>query len=316
MSKKALKATIAAGAVYAGIGFLSFYEVTGRGAHIPGLAMKSFDKRHSIPSEKPKKANTGLDWYHEHVNEFEEYEIKGTTGENLRGYLIPTDEPSNKIVLCSHGYRSNKGEFRFICKYLHDKGFNVFLIEHRSSGKSDGRFISFGAYESKDLLLWTDFLIKKFGADCQIALYGISMGSASVMLASNQKDLPENVKFIIADCGFTSVNEEFEFNLKSMYIPEKPILFIANQFSKLVGKWDFNAVSPLKAVRGAKVPILFIHGEDDDFVPTEMACRLYNACCSEKDLLTIPGAGHACCYQTNPEAYEEKVNAFADKYFK
>lgn len=313
MNKKLLGSVLAAGAIYAGIGFLAFYEVTGRKANLSKIAINSFNKKHPMPGSEPKKVDERAEWFSNF--EFEEYIITGTKGTPLRGYYIPAEQPSDKLILCSHGYRSSKGEFRNIAKFLHDGGYNVFLVDHQSSGKSEGDFITFGAYESKDLLLWVKFILDKFGKDIKIALYGISMGSASVMLTSNSDDLPENVKLIIADCGYTSVNEEFAYNLKSMMIPDKPVLFIANQFSKAVGKWDFNKVSPLESVKESKVPILFIHGEDDDFVPTEMVCRLYNACGNKKDLLTVPGAGHACSYEKNSEMYEEKLKEFFAEYF-
>ena len=315
MNKKVFASAFIAGAVYAGIGLLTFYEVTGRNARIPKYAIDSFNKKHPMPGSEPKTDDDRVEWFRDFESKLEAYEITGTLGKPIRGYLIPADEPSDKIIVCSHGYRSSKGEFRFVSKFLHEQGYNVFIVDHQAAGKSEGKFITFGAYESQDLILWLNFINEKFGKDIKIALYGISMGSASVMLTSNNKNLPENVKLIVADCGYTSVTDEFSFNLKSMMVPDKPLIFIANQFSKTLGKWDFNKVSPLECVKQSKVPILFIHGEDDDFVPTHMVGKLYNSCSAEKDLLIVPGAGHACSYQKNSEIYEEKLKEFFAKYF-
>lgn len=315
MNKKVFTSAFVAGALYAGIGLLTFYEVTGRNAHITKFFIDSFNKKHPMPSDEPKKEDTTADWLRDFDSKLEQYEITGTLGKPIRGYLIPADEPSDKIIVCSHGYRSSKGEFRLVSKFLHEQGYNVFLVDHQAAGKSEGKFITFGAYESQDLILWLDFINEKFGKDIKIALYGISMGSASVMLTSNNENLPDNVKLIIADCGYTSVKDEFSFNLKSAMVPDKPLIFIANQFSKSIGKWDFNDVSPLESVKHSKVPILFIHGEDDDFVPTHMVGKLYNACSTEKDLLIVSGAGHACSYEKNSEIYEEKLKEFFAKYF-
>ncbi|MCQ2483888.1 MAG: alpha/beta hydrolase [Clostridia bacterium] len=314
MGKKLFTAAAAAGALYAGIGFLCFYEVTGRGANIPKYATKIFNKKHGI-GDKPGKPDERVEWFRS--QNFEELNISGSRGQNLRGYFLPADEPSDKYMICSHGYRNRgKGEFRFVGKFLHDQGINVIYIDHQASGDSDGKFISFGHYESADLMEWIDYTVDRFGADIQLALYGISMGSATVMLVSNNDELPENLKFIIADCGYTSVNDEFSHTLKTFGVPDKPILFVANQFSKILGEWDFDKVNPIDCVKEAKVPMLFIHGEADDFVPTFMGCRLYNACSAEKDYLCVPNAAHAQSYQTNSELYEGKLKEFFTKYFK
>lgn len=314
MGKKLLTAAVAAGALYAGLGFFSFYEVTGKKAKLPKYATDAFNKKHGI-GENPKKPNERVEWFRS--QDFEKLSISGSRGHKLSGLFLPADKPSDKYIICSHGYRNRgRGEFRFVGKFLHDQGINLILIDHQASGESEGEFISFGHHESADLMEWIDYAIDRFGDDIQMALYGISMGSATVMLASNNKELPDNVKFIIADCGFTTVNELFSHILKTFYIPDKPLLFAANQFSKVLGEWDFNNVKPIDSVREARVPMLFIHGADDDFVPAFMGCNLYNACTAEKDYLSVPKAGHAQSYQTDSELYESKLKEFFKKYFK
>ena len=313
MGKKLLAAAIAAGATYAGISFLTFYEVTKKNARIPGYATKIFNKKHGIGGEG--KPDERVEWFR--AQDRDTFEIVNSRGQNIRAYLIPADEPSDKFIVCSHGYRNRgQGEFRFVGKFLHDSGYNVFFVDHQAAGESEGNYISFGHYESEDLLQWVNFIVDKFAKDVKIALYGISMGSATVMLMSNNENLPENVKHIVADCGYTSVNDEFNFTLDTFGVPGKPLIFMANQFSKVIGKWDFDKVNPIDAVKDAKVPMLFIHGENDDFVPSFMGCKLYNACGNEKDYLTVPGAGHAQSYQTNSELYEAKMTDFFGKYFK
>jgi len=314
MKKKLLTAAVATGAAYAGLGFLAFYEVTGRKARLPKYATAAFDKKHADPNA-PKTPDERVEWFR--ANEREKFEIINSRGKKLCGFLMTPEKPSDKYILCAHGYRScGQGEFRFIGKFLLEQGYNVFFVDHQASGSSEGDYITFGKYESIDLLQWINFLVDKFGKDIKIALYGISMGSGTVTLLSNNENLPENVKCIVADCGYTSVNELFGFILNGGYIPDKPLMFIANQFTKLIGKWDFDKLRPIDSVKEAKVPMLFIHGENDDFVPTYMGGVLYNACTSEKDYLSVPGAGHAESYQKNSEMYEEKMKEFFGKYFK
>ena len=317
MVKKLLTATAVAGTAYAGLGFLLFYEVMGRNARIPKYATAIFDKKHSDP--KPSTEHNPVDDYVEwfRKNDREKFELTNAEGNKICAFLMPADEPSDKYIVCAHGYRSSgQGDFRFIGKFFHDQGYNVFFVDHQALGQSEGDFITFGHREARDLFQWLDFMVDRFGKDIQIALYGISMGSGTVMYMSDNEKLPENVKCIIADCGFTDLNELFSFVLQTVSVPSKPLIFMANQFNKLFAKWDFNNIRPIESVKNAKVPMLFIHGEKDDFVPTYMAGKLYNACTSEKDYLIVPNAGHAESYQKGHELYEEKVKEFFGKYFK
>lgn len=314
MNKKSLAAGMVAGAAaYAGIGMLAFYEVTGRNAGIMKKIQKAYDKAHVRTSPERKDIDECVEWFR--TNDREEFVRTNSRKQELHAFYMPADEPSDKFVICSHGYRSRgQGEFRFVGKFLHDEGYNVFCVDHQAAGDSDGKYISFGKYESEDLLDWVYFLIERFGTDIQIILYGISMGSASVMLLSNNENLPKNVKFILADCGYTSVEDEFAFNLESMGLPAKPVINAANIFNKLIGKWDFYEVNPIDSVKEARVPMLFVHGEDDDFVPTYMGCKLYNACPTEKDYLSVPEAGHSESYQKGKELYEAKFREFAARF--
>lgn len=313
MIKKLAAVTAAAGAAYAGLGYFVFYEALARNARLPKYATQMFDKKHG--NAGPAKPDERVDWFYN--QKLEEFNISSTRGQKLCGWFLPADKPSDKFMVCAHGYRScGKGEFRFIAKFLHEQGINLLLVDHQALGESEGKYIAFGCHEAPDLMEWIEFLINKFGADIQISLYGISMGSATVMMLSNHRELPENVKFIIADCGYTTAEELFEHIISGLMIPPKPILFSANWFCRLLGEWDIRKSNPIDCVKEAKVPMLFIHGEDDDFVPTFMGGQLYNACTSEKDYICIPGAGHAESYQKNSEPYEAKLLEYFAKYYK
>ena len=148
----------------------------------------------------------------------------------------------------------------------------------------------------------------------QIILHGVSMGCATVTLMSGNPDLPKNVKFTVADCGYTSPWAEFDYQLKNAHVPSSPLLDGANFFNKRIAKYDFKKVDSVESVKHAQVPMLFIHGTKDDFVPTYMVNELYDACSSDKDILLVEGAGHAESYPTDSAAYEAKVRSFIDKY--
>ena len=143
------------------------------------------------------------------------------------------------------------------------------------------------------------------------------MGSATIMMMSGSENLPENVKFTVADCGYTSAWHEFEHNISFLGKSEYIALYGADVFNKLISGYHFKDADAKAAVERAKLPMLFVHGTKDDFVPTRMGKELYEACGSEyKDLLLVEGAAHAESYQTNSEAYNRKLDEFIEKFIK
>ncbi len=304
-------ACVTAGAVGA-LGFAFFNEVMNRDARLNEKLGRIITKQPE-PAEPPAMDERSV-WFHKQA--LDEFEIINAKGFRLKGYLLPADDPSDVFVFCSHGYRNcGTGEFHCMAKFYHDKGYNVFLVDHQASGMSEGKYIGFGYHEYRDCLQWLDFMKKHFGSDIQIILHGVSMGSATVMLMAGSGRLPSNVKFVIADCGYTSAYNQFVHNAKGMHVPSFPIIDAANLFNRVISGYDFKDASPIDAVKKASVPMLFIHGANDDFVPTHMVNELYEACASEhKELLIVEGAAHAESYPTDSETYEKMVNGFAEKY--
>lgn len=315
--KKTAKTMIKTAGITAGIsaavGYFFFHEVMHRNA---GLAEKLGKVINPVPEpvEPPQPDERDL-WFQE--QKFEEFEMINDRNFRLKAYLLKAEKPSDIYVFCSHGYRNcGKGEFNLMAKFYHDKGYNVFLVDHQASGESDGTYIGFGYYEHRDCLKWLDYMLEIFGEDIQIILHGVSMGSATVMLMNGEK-LPENVKFTVADCGYTSAYDQFAHNAKSMHVPLFPVMNIANAFNRKISGYDFKDANPLEAVAKATLPMLFIHGGNDDFVPTYMVGKLYEACTSDdKKMLIVEGAGHAESYPTDSVAYEGMVCEFIDKYIK
>lgn len=269
------------------------------------------DSSHLAPL---KAAN--MKWLEEYG--YEKHYITSDRGEKLVGYLMKAKEPSDIYVFCSHGYRSEgKGEFCGFAQYYIAKGFNVFFPDHVASGESEGTYAGFGAFECPDCLKWLDYLRENFGNDIRFILHGVSMGAATVMLMSGNEKLPENVKMIVSDCGYTSAEEEFTYKLREMGVPPERLINAVNKINiKRVG-YDIKSVRPIDAVAKAKVPMLFVHGSVDAFVPTYMAHLLYEACSSQdKDLLIIDNANHAHSWTTDKEKYEEKLDLFIEKFIK
>ena len=200
-------------------------------------------------------------------------------------------------------------------RFYHDElGFNVLMPDARGHGASEGDYIGFGWPERRDYVRWIDWLISQKGAESRIVLHGISMGGATVLMTSGE-NLPPNVRAVIEDCGYTSVEDELSYQLKRMYkLDPNPIIPDTSRYTKQRAGYSFEEASALNQVKKAKVPILFIHGDADSFVPFEMVGRLYEACPTEKVLFVVHGAGHGRAFWTDRQGYVAAVKAFLAKH--
>ena len=249
-------------------------------------------------------------------NGYEKIQTMSFDGLNLKGILVYAAEPSKKTVVAIHGYKNcGINEYCTYIRMYHEMGFNVLVPDDRSHGASEGKYIGFAWHDRRDCIGWINYAIEKFGKDSSVMLHGISMGSATVMNASGESDLTEQVKAIVSDCGYSTAWKQFSHVLKrNFHLPEFPIMYVANIINIIVNKYNFNDNCPVKQVAKAKVPFLFIHGADDDFVPTEMVYDVYNACSSEvKELHVFPGAAHAESYYVCHDDYVKVLEAFIDK---
>ena len=247
---------------------------------------------------------------------YEKYTLTTEDGVKLEGFLMRPEKPSDVYVFAAHGYRSTgKEEYCGFSQYYLDRGYNVFFVDHRAAGESEGKYIGFGYYEFRDCLKWLAFMNETFGKDISIILHGVSMGSATVMLMSGADELPENVKLVVADCGYTSAWDEFAYKLSDMHIPTWPLLPAVNKINIRKAGYDFRDTSAINAVRKAKTPFLFVHGGADGFVPTYMVYQLFDACASkDKELMIIDGADHAQSFITDRPKYEAKLDEVIAKY--
>jgi hypothetical protein len=243
------------------------------------------------------------------------WQITSEEGLNLVGYYLAAGSPTSKTVILAHGYTSQGHDMESFAWFYRDiLGFNVLMPDARGHGQSQGDYIGFGWHERKDYVLWIQRIIDKLGDDVQIALHGISMGGATVMMVSGE-ELPSQVKVIVEDCGYTSAYEELAYQLKRMYkLPPFPILPATSVVAKLRAGYSLYEASALKQVEKTHLPVLFIHGDDDRFVPTEMVYRLYEACQSEKEIYIVQGAGHGHAYGTDRTAYVQKVGDFVGRF--
>ena len=246
----------------------------------------------------------------------ETVEINAPDGERLIARVVTPEKSNGRLILACHGARSwGIGEFCLISEYLYKNGYTFIMPDHRGCGDSGGKYMGYGTHESKDSYLWIDYAKQHF-PDLDIFLMGVSMGGATVLMMNEYAD-DEAIKGVIADCAYTSAWNEFSYQLKtSFHMPDFPILHICNLYSKIFAGYSFKEASPIEAVKKAKKPVLFIHGGKDDFVPTYMEKQLYDACCTEKEMVTVANAVHARSYYADPKTYEAAIEGFMDKYSK
>ncbi|MFA5340380.1 MAG: alpha/beta hydrolase [Clostridia bacterium] len=231
---------------------------------------------------------------------------------NLSARYI-TGNNEHKWVILVHGYTSVGWHMAPFAKEYYKMGYNILIPDLRGHGESEGQFATMGYYDSVDIIEWIYEIIKA-DVNAKIVLHGISMGAATVMLATGE-DLSGHVRCAIEDCGYTSVWEVFSHNMKRMFkLPAFPILYAANVISSAKIKMDFKEVSPLDAVKKSRTPTLFIHGDKDVLVPFNMLDRLYDNASCQKDKLVIRNAIHGESSSKEPDTYYEKVSGFIANY--
>ncbi|HZH62711.1 MAG TPA: alpha/beta hydrolase [Metabacillus sp.] len=231
----------------------------------------------------------------------------------LNAYLYENNQTQHKWAIVVHGYNGNaKGMTRYV-RNFYEKGYNVLSPDLRGHGKSEGDYIGMGWPDRKDMLLWIEQIIKK-DPEAEIVLFGVSMGGATVMMTSGE-DLPENVKVIVEDCGYSSVSDVFAYQLDDLFgLPEFPIMNAANTVTNIRAGYDLYEASAVEQVGKSVTPMLFIHGDADTFVPFEMLDDVYEAANVDKEKLIIPDANHGDAEKVDPEAYWNTVWGFVDKY--
>ncbi len=268
-----------------------------------------FRKRSNLSDEE----KTLYSWMAElSEHEHENVEITSYDGTKLCGkyYHVSDNAP---LEIAFHGYRSlAERDFCGGAKICFDNGINLLTVDQRAHGNSGGNTLTFGIKERYDCLEWAKYASERFGNDTKIILAGVSMGAATVLMASDL-DLPENVVGIIADCPYSSPEEIIKKVCKDKKLPVEIFYPAVKTGAKLFGKFDLEEDGAKKSVQNAKVPVLLIHGLADGFVPHEMSESIFGACSADRTLLEVPEADHARSYLVNKELYEKTVLEFIDK---
>lgn len=218
--------------------------------------------------------------------------------------------PGAIVEIMFHGYRGSAE--RDLCggvQRCFKLGHSALIVDQRCSRRSDGNVITFGINESRDCLDWVHFAIQRFGPDVKIILTGLSMGAATVMIAAGE-DLPKNVIGVLADCGYTSPKDIIHKVIRQMKLPAGLVYPFVKLGAKIYGGFDLESTSPIEAMKRCKVPVIFFHGENDDYVPCRMSRENHRACAARKRLITVPGAGHGLSVMFDPTGYRTAMKEF------
>ncbi len=254
----------------------------------------------------------GVKWLRE--REPERVEITSFDGLRLRALFLPAENAKCTAILM-HGYRSDfLWDFAGAYKLLHDYGCNLLVPWQRAHGESEGRVICMGLKERRDCADWARYVEKRLGKELPIVLEGMSMGASTVMMAAGEP-LPENVRGVVADCGFCSVYREFAHVLtRRMHLPLHPILDTCEMFCKLFFGFGYRDADTTEILKESKLPLLLVHGEADNFVPAYFSRDNFEASAAgDKTLVLVPGARHGFSFLIDPERCEREIFAFYDR---
>ena len=267
----------------------------------------------SIDSESDLMRPTAARYYAyraPYIDAFEELELKELTIRSfdnltLYGYLLEGNP--KEVVICVHGYKSSMQEdFADRIEIYRKRGSTVLLLNDRAHGKSEGTYLGFSEHDKRDVARWVD-LVNEMYDDPKIYLHGVSMGGATVIHCADAG--LKNVCGIIDDCGFDSIVSISKYLIKDMYhLPYFPFGDFAWFWSVIITGVSFNTSLGEECVARTDIPILFIHGKEDHFVPCWMSEKMYEACASPKRLMLVEGCGHAAAYMMAKEEYEKNVN--------
>lgn len=239
--------------------------------------------------------------------------INSKDGLKLHGYEIINENGNGNYIIACHGYSGSANDMARYAKRYYSMGYSLIIPDARAHGTSEGHVRGMGWLERLDIPIWINKILSEH-EDAKIALFGISMGAATVMMTSGE-ELPKQVCAVIEDCGYSSAWDEFEKQLKNMFhLPSFPLMNVASIVTKIRGGYSLKEASAVNQLKKCKLPVLFIHGKDDQFVPFEMLDIVYDAATIEKEKLAVENAGHAMSSTKEPEIYWNTVKAFLNKH--
>ena len=293
------------GIVIAGILILAFFAV------VFCLMAAYVAKPRYTSLEKAKKIAEDAGFWRDYDKlEKEELRIESYDGYGLNAFFVPAAEESDKYVIISHGYTYNRyGSLRYLHMFR-DFGYNCLIYDDRGHGANVRTKCTMGVRESKDLLRLIDWVHERFGEDITLGLHGESMGSALQMMALKEKP---KVQFVVNDCGYADLMGVLTHNIRrTLHMPEW-FCYPAGAACRLLFGYSFRKVRPIDSLKDNTVPICFMHGAADDFIPCSHSERMYKEMTAYSELHLFPGAAHGLSFDSDEEGYRRIVKEFLDK---
>jgi fermentation-respiration switch protein FrsA (DUF1100 family) len=290
---------------------------------ITSCASEKFIYNVTVARKKPPSSRVSgktyerekLAWIYE--NNPEDIALTAYDGVQLRAYFIRQEPASKKFVILAHGYGSEGFGVVHFTEYYLNQGFSVLLPDARGHGRSGGDFIDYGWFSRLDYQQWINYLIRLFGDDIEIILHGVSMGGSTVLMTGGEP-IPFNVKALVSDCAYTSAWDILSYLFTTRYSlygsSIDRVMRSASDYTALQAGYSLEEASTLNQVKKSVTPTLFIHGEEDDFIPVTMAYQLFEASPVEKELLIVPGAGHGQSVFTDEDTYYNVLDNFLSRY--
>lgn len=257
----------------------------------------------------PQEMELGKQWFF--TQDRERITITSYDGLKLVAYYLPAEVESDRVFILMHGYRNDGfNDFSGLVKYYHELGYHLLVPHQRSHGESEGKYICYGVKERYDVKQWAEYVEKRFHGNCRIFLSGISMGASTVLMAASLS-LPKQVKGVIADCGFTSPWDIISHVMrKECHIPGFPFLYITDFICRNKAGFRLKECDTVSCMKKDRIPVLFVHGGKDLFVPVEMSCKSYEACAAPKRILIVDDAAHGASHLLEPKLYRKTVEKF------
>lgn len=283
--------------------YMAFYS--------PTRTAEKMEAERLIPGKIYEPYHADFQRWHQEVKALpqENWSVVTPDGLTLRGKYYPLS-PDAPVEILFHGYRGfSDRDMSGAVQRCFSVGHSAVLVDQRAGGYSDGHVITFGLRESDDVALWAAEAVRRLGEDVTIYVGGVSMGATTVLLAS-AKELPPQVRGVLADCGYTNAPDIIKKVIKQLHLPAAPLYPLVRLGALIFGGFDPNKADATEAVKHSRLPILFYHGDTDDFVPCEMSRQNYDACTAEKRLVIVPGAGHGLCYPVDPDGYVKALKEF------
>jgi len=289
--------------------YLAFYS--------PTRSAEKMEAQRLIPGKLYEPYHADFERWYQEVQTLpqEKWSVVTPDGLTLRGKYYPLS-PDAPLEILFHGYRGfSDRDMSGAVQRCFSVGHSALLVDQRAGGYSDGHIITFGLRESEDVALWACEAVRRLGEDVTIYVGGVSMGATTVLMAS-AKELPPQVRGVLADCGYTNARDIIKKVIRQMKLPAAPLYPLVRLGALIFGGFDPNEADATKAVQKSRLPILFYHGDTDDFVPCEMSRINYDACTSPKRMVVISGAGHGLCYPVDPDGYVAALKEFEDEHWK